>query len=449
MCGEVTLQEVLAAREHRAARQKALLEAYGKTVISFCLNIAGPIKNSFLIRRTFDEGLRRLTDTLTANRLHILHQEQSDEITGCEALLVTDGPGETVKRLCINLEDADPLGRLFDLDVLTPVERWDRQRLGLPGRPCIVCGQIGKGCASRRLHPVELLQQTTRRIMTDFFAGQDAETVAGLAAKALLYEVCTTPKPGLVDRQNNGSHRDMDLFTFLDSTAALLPYYRQAFSVGRKTAGEDPAQTFLQLRREGLRAERTMLKATVGANTHKGAIYSLGIVCAAAGRLWQPEQPLAPASAVLEESGRIGNDAAQKDFSGSEDSRTAGERVYRLYGLRGIRGEVADGLPSVREIGLPALQAALEAGATLEQAGVSALLCLMAYVTDTNLIARGGLEGQRWTADAAASLEATLPDREKLLEFDQQMIQKNLSPGGCADLLAITYFLYFYSNGEI
>lgn len=448
MCGEVTLQEVLAARDARAARQKVLLEAFGKTVISFCLNIAGPVKNSPLIRRTFDEGLQRLTDTLTAKRFQILHQEQSDEKTGCEALLVTDGSAEAVKRLCMELEDADPLGRLFDMDVLTRSVRWDRHRLGFPDRPCIVCGQIGKGCASRRLHPVEELQKATHRVMAAFFARQDEEMVAGLAAKALLYEVCTTPKPGLVDRQNNGSHRDMDLFTFLDSTAALLPYYRQAFSIGRKTAGEDPAQTFLQLRREGLRAERAMLRATVGVNTHKGAIYSLGIVCAAAGRLWQPERPLASASAVLEESGRIGIDAAQKDFCGSEDSRTAGERVYRLYGLRGIRGEVADGLPSVREIGLPALQAALLAGATLEQAGVSALLCLMAHVTDTNLIARGGLEGQRWTADAAASLEATLPDRAKLEEFDRQMIQKNLSPGGCADLLAITYFLYFYSNGE-
>ncbi len=106
-----------------------------------------------------------------------------------------------------------------------------------------------------------------------------------------MYEVCTTPKPGLVDRHNNGSHRDMDLFTFLDSTTALLPYWHQAVSIGQETAGLLPEETFARLREAGLAAERAMFRATGGVNTHKGAVFSLGCVLGAAGRLWTRRGP--------------------------------------------------------------------------------------------------------------------------------------------------------------
>ena len=449
---EVTLMEMLEAREVRAGRQRELLERYARPVVSFTLNIAGPVKNGPVIRRAFREGLLRLEDALAARGLCPLHQEEVDRPTGCEALWAVDGPARTVKELCAGIEDRDPLGRLFDLDVLDPEGgKWDREALGLPPRPCLVCGKAGKGCASRRLHPVEEIQEKTQAILRDFFAEKDRKFLAAQGARALLYEVCTTPKPGLVDRHNNGSHKDMDVFTFLDSTAALLPYLERAAAIGQETAHRMPEETFERLREAGLGAERTMLRATGGVNTHKGAIFSLGCVLGACGRLWTPEGPCREPEEILAECGRMSAPAAEGFFAAltRENARTAGERLYVETGERGVRGEAAGGFPAVLKIGLPALRAALDQGAGLEEAGTAALLALTAGTVDTNLFARGGLEGQRWAArQAGALLEGgPRPDPEAVRALDRAMIQRNLSPGGCADLLAITYFLYFMLEG--
>ena len=446
----VTLMEMLGAREARAMRQQQLLEEYQLPVISFCLNIAGPVKNSPVLRRAFREGLERLECALLVGRLDIVHREEVDEPTGCGALWVVRGDGRAVKELCVELEDRDALGRLFDLDVLDPASgKWDRTQLGQPPRKCLVCGKEGKGCASRRLHTVEELQGATQVILENYFSPKDQQALGALAAKALLYEVCTTPKPGLVDRSNNGSHRDMDVFTFLDSTAALLPYFEEAVRLGIETRNLPPQETFRRLRQAGAAGERAMFRATGGVNTHKGAVFTLGTVCAAAGRLWTAEGFSKDLDAALALCGEMSAQAVQEDFEAirREGAHTTGQRLYLEHGLEGIRGELSRGLPAVAQIGLPTLRRRLEAGDSMEQAGVQVLLALMAQVVDTNLIARGGLEGQQWAMEQAKNLTqgraATQQEAEKL---DRALIERNLSPGGCADLLAITYFLEFLSR---
>ena len=446
----VTLMEMLGAREARAMRQQQLLEEYHLPVISFCLNIAGPVKNSPVLRRAFREGLERLACALLAGRLDVVHREEVDQPTGCEALWVVRGDGRAVKELCVELEDRDALGRLFDLDVLDPVSgKWDRTQLGQPPRKCLVCGKEGKGCASRRLHTVEELQGATQVILEDYFGKKDQQALGALAAKALLYEVCTTPKPGLVDRKNNGSHRDMDVFTFLDSTAALLPYFEEAVRLGMETRDLPPQETFRRLRQAGAAGERAMFRATGGVNTHKGAVFTLGTVCAAAGRLWTVEGFSNDLDAALALCGEMSAQAVQKDFEAirREGAHTTGQRLYLEHGLEGIRGELSRGLPAVAQIGLPTLRRRLEAGDSLEQAGVQVLLALMAQVVDTNLIARGGLEGQQWAMEQTKNLpQGRAATRQETEELDRALIERNLSPGGCADLLAITYFLEFLSR---
>ena len=446
----VTLMEMLGAREARAMRQQQLLEEYQLPVISFCLNIAGPVKNSPVLRRAFREGLERLECALLAGRLDIVHREEVDEPTGCEALWVVRGDGRAVKELCVELEDRDALGRLFDLDVLDPASgKWDRTQLGQPPRKCLVCGKEGKGCASRRLHTVEELQGATQVILENYFSPKDQQALGALAAKALLYEVCTTPKPGLVDRSNNGSHRDMDVFTFLDSTAALLPYFEEAVRLGIETRNLPPQETFRRLRQAGAAGEWAMFRATGGVNTHKGAVFTLGTVCAAAGRLWTAEGFSKDLDAALALCGEMSAQAVQEDFEAirREGAHTTGQRIYLEHGLEGIRGELSRGLPAVAQIGLPTLRRCLEAGDSMEQAGVQVLLALMAQVVDTNLIARGGLEGQQWAMEQTKNLtQGRAVLQEEAEKLDRALIERNLSPGGCADLLAITYFLEFLSR---
>lgn len=450
---EVTLMEMLEAREARVRQQDALRERYGLPVVSFTLNIAGPIKDSPLIRRAFQAGQDQMEAGLRAAKLSVADCLERQAPTGCEALYAVDGTAREIKAVCVSIEDGSPLGRLFDMDVLdTNGRKLDRGEVGGGPRNCIVCGAPGKGCASRRTHTVEKLQAATRRLMEEHFAAADREKAAALVTRALLDEVCTTPKPGLVDRVNNGSHRDMDIFTFTASAAALAPYWAKCVQIGQETAPKAPEETFSLLRKAGQGAERTMFEATAGVNTHKGAIFTFGLICGAVGRLWRAEAPCRNSEDILAECAEIVSSAVREDFALLErkSARTAGQKLYLEQGLTGVRGEAAKGFPSVSQVALLALKSALDAGLSRNDAGAVVLLHLIAQGIDTNMFSRGGLELARTaTAQCRTLLEKTaLPSMEEIAELDRDFIRKNLSPGGCADLLAAAYFLQSWETSR-
>jgi len=429
---EVTLLQILQEREERARQQRLLLDAHRCPLICFTMNIAGPVKTSPEIERAFAEGLSVLADRLPAESIRF--REEKRNVTGCVAMIAAAVSAEKLKEICVSIEEETPLGRLFDLDVLDT----DGRKLERAGqRGCIVCGAPGRVCAARRVHTVAHLQRATSRILQTHFFPAD---MAKLAVDSLLAEVNITPKPGLVDRRNNGSHKDMDIALFFASAHALEPYFRSCVEIGMKTASMMPAETFELLRSAGLKAEQDMFRVTRGVNTHKGAIYTMGVLCGSLGRLWTPERPVADTGCILRESARLVQQSVREDFASISGFLTAGEWLYKQYGMRGIRGEVAAGLPSVAKISLPVYRECLKKGMSANDAGAVALLHLIAEVTDTNLYHRGGEEGARFAAEAAAALlpEPTVEAIEKL---DDAFIRRNLSPGGCADLLAVTCFL--------
>lgn len=438
----VSLPDMLDARERRAERQRALLTQYGRPMICFTMNIAGPEKDSPLIRRGFAIGLRDLEQLLEVERIRCLHRERIQAFTGSEAILVLDGAPSRLKAITEQLEEASPLGRLYDMDVLDSAgEKLQRAE----PRKCLICGGTAQVCARSRAHSVPELQERTAQILTDAVLGEDRGFVARLAQQALLYEVAVTPKPGLVDRQNNGSHRDMDFFTFQRSALVLGEYFERCFCLGFETRNLPPEETFLRLRFPGKQAEGRMLAATGGVNTHKGAIFSLGILCGALGRLeralWNcPERILALCAAMTQ-------GLVQGDLSCilPERDRTVGEELYLRYGITGVRGQAAAGFPEVLGIGLPKLEEGLSRGLDLNASACAALLALIAGTVDTNLIHRGGLECQRETAREMEALlqEQPFPEPKTLEELNDRFVKQNLSPGGCADLLAMTLLLHF------
>lgn len=435
---KVTLTEILDSREARAAKQKDLLARFGLPIISFTMNIAGPIKTSPLIERSFYEGIRLLKKEILKH--NIIYEESRSLKTGCEAFLCIDDNASHIKSICTSIEECSPLGRLFDMDAITPDgDKLEREN----SRSCIVCGAQGRGCSAGRLHSVEELQTVTSKIMQEYFFPIDMERCANLATESLLSEVYTTPKPGLVDMRNSGSHTDMSVETFEKSANALKPYFKECFSIGRNTASLTPKEAFHFLKKAGIEAEKVMYTVTGGVNTHKGAIYSMGILCASAGRLWTGEKPFADVSTLCQESSELVRDAVKKDFE-HINMQTAGTKLYIEHGIGGIRGEVLSGFRSVTDISLPIYESLIEEGFSSNDAGIITLLHLIANTEDTNLYHRGGTSGAK---NAMAKVRALLaesprPHKEQIEALDNDFINKNLSPGGCADLLAVTYFLY-------
>ena len=268
-----------------------------------------------------------------------------------------------------------------------------------------------------------------------------------LAAKSMLYELATTPKPGLVDRNNSGAHDDMDFFTFLRSAAVLPHYFNQFTRIGDETAHLAPERAMPELRACGQQAEREMFDATGGVNTHKGMIFSLGLICGAIGRCLPHQEDTTPED-ICETAAAICKGVCREAFASVRDSRnpSKGERAYKAYGLKGVRGEAEGGFRSVLEVSLPRYQASVESGASVNDALVQTLLHLVASVEDTNIVSRHDLDASVYAMERAKTAlalggMATPEGRADIERMDRDFIERRISPGGSADLLAITYFL--------
>ena len=429
---EVSLSMMLKCREERAKRQQELIAKYGKPIVSFTMNIAGPVKTNYLIETGFRIGMKRLRGTFYSHKIEVPFFTQKYSVTGPEGYFVVDSDPLKLKEICVEIENQDELGRLFDIDVIAPngckLERKEE-------RHCLICDKPAKECSSRRLHTVEELWEKTNSILYNAVLPYDSEYIASLAVKALLYEVLTTPKPGLVDRNNNGAHKDMDLFTFSASASTLFPYFQKAYTLGFNSM--DPKACFAQLRQLGKEAERIMFCETQGVNTHKGAIFTLGILCCAAGFTAESEADIFQCCADM-------TAGITLELKNPSLPQTNGKRLFSEYKIKGIRGELEDGLPSVKNIGLPVLERYVYAGKSLEYAGSRALVALIAEVNDTNLLARGGALKAALAKSMAQDLVERGAYRQADIEkLDNWFIENNLSPGGCADLLAACYFIYF------
>lgn len=273
----------------------------------------------------------------------------------------------------------------------------------------------------------------------------DPISIGGKAVSALIAEADATPKPGLVDRANNGAHRDMNHALFLKSADALYGYFCDIAAKGYETARLPPSEAFLLMRQEGKEAENRMFAVTGGVNTHKGAIFSLGLVAAAAGRLsgsgYTPEMLLDTAAAFVAE-------ICQRELFGLKTPATKGECAYRQYGLLGARGEAQNGFPAVRGYGLPSFRYALTIQDSEEVALLFSLINLMANMFDTNIVTRVHYSQGEYVRQRALQVLASpnpigsLNWFRELTDMDEEFIARNISPGGCADMLALTHFVH-------
>jgi triphosphoribosyl-dephospho-CoA synthase len=277
--------------------------------------------------------------------------------------------------------------------------------------------------------------------------------LAECAQKSILYEAILTPKPGLVDAVDSGAHKDMDIYTFIDSSTSLFKGF-YSYAKSGLTCTQDEKELFKIIRDIGIIVEKDMFKATDNVNTHKGINFSLGIVVAATGYYlryldkeqidhFKPEDTLHILNIVERMTeGLVKNDFRDLD---KKEKLTNGERIYLEKGFSGIRGEVERGFPTVVNISLPRLRFLSNNNIKKDRLLLDVLFHIMSVSIDSNVINRGGFNTLEFVNEEALKFieEGIIYQenyQEKIEVLNNVFIEKNISPGGAADLLAITIF---------
>lgn len=263
-----------------------------------------------------------------------------------------------------------------------------------------------------------------------------AEWLAQTATQCLIDEARLSPKPGLVDSRGNGAHHDLTLALMERSAQSLTPTFQAlALQSWQRPADISLRQTIGRLGREG---EQQMMAATNGVNTHRGAIWALGLLVSAVAMLGGDTQPQTVA-ATAAELAKLPDDAAPKVFS-------KGLRVTHRYRVPGAREEAQQAFPHVMKLALPQLLTSRATGASESEARLDALMAIMTSLSDTCVLSRAGMTGLKAMQQGARAVLLsggcrTAGGQKALAQLDQRMLSLNASPGGAADLLAATLFI--------
>ncbi len=278
----------------------------------------------------------------------------------------------------------------------------------------------------------------------------DLQKVSQYMTQAILLEVVTHPKPGLITRYSNGSHSDMSIFTFMMSSAVLGKAFNDLQEIGQAHNGRI-RELLPKIRNYGIKAEKEMLFVTKGVNTQRGILFAGGIVSAAAG--YAMNKGLAKET-LLTLIKKMTCGLVEKELiNNAHTAKTAGEKLYNKYGITGIRGEVEKGFPSIEKKGLPALRYAMARGASINDALIHTLISLMTVVEDSNVVWRTDYETLlelHKTAENILQLGSifTSAGRLAINDAEKYFEHRRISPGGSADLLSVTVALYLLEQKE-
>lgn len=250
------------------------------------------------------------------------------------------------------------------------------------------------------------------------------------AYSSLIEEVELTPKPGLVDSRNTGAHQDLSLQLMHKSAVSLIATFEE---IAQVSYGEIPSQYIREkIAAIGRTGEKRMFEATGGVNTHKGAIWAIGLLISAASMgkgTYETRKITSVAGEIARFSDRFSN-----------PEQTNGRRVTERYGVKGAKGEAMEGFPHVVQNSMPRLIECRKIGMSEKSAQLHALLSLMAHLDDTCILHRGGLKALTFVKFQASSILQS-GNLDLLIPLDDKLISCNISPGGSADLLAATLFL--------
>ncbi|HWZ46738.1 MAG TPA: triphosphoribosyl-dephospho-CoA synthase MdcB [Herbaspirillum sp.] len=269
----------------------------------------------------------------------------------------------------------------------------------------------------------------SRTLEQPFVPTRFCAEVGRLAVRSLYQELVLYPKPGLVSLIDNGSHQDMDASTFMRSLFSLRGYFVAVTAAGMRRASFD------ELRTLGIAAEARMMRATGGVNTHRGAIFCLGMLCAAVGAGYAQRDVFSPAAIRANVLAHWGEALGRHSLMQAATSHG------------GAREEAALGFPAIFEIALPQLEKSQRAGIAWHETKIDTLFLLMSHIHDSNVYRRGGLSGAEIVKDfgrqfLAAGGTSRADWMRHAIAVHDDFVRLGLSPGGAADLLAASCFAY-------
>jgi len=345
-----------------------------------------------------------------------------------------------IKQICEDFEENHPLGRFIDVDLN------DQQGSSISSgksKLCFFCKEKPAiECRRNNAHDFEELRSFMFSEMAKYCRKQREELIAkklsSMAQQAILAEISLTPKPGLVDQLSSGSHSDMNYQTFVDSTEAISPWFGELVHEGFAFQDNDLTKVLPRLRNIGLQMEASMFEATGNVNTQKGVIFLMGLSLFACGRLFRQGDHF-----KMEEFRSIIKGIC-KDLVKNEMVNTApsgkshGEKIFLKYGFSGARGEAESGFATVFDFGLPQL---IRNTQLSDEALIKCFLAIAANNNDTNILYRSNPEVLR----AFRNLCKIALDDFNTANYNAVIDvckQENISPGGSADLLAVTIFVW-------
>ncbi|WP_430816046.1 triphosphoribosyl-dephospho-CoA synthase [Carboxylicivirga sp. RSCT41] len=449
---------LLEAREKRQDEKLKMVRS-GYHLVSLQLNIPGlPKSNAALLSfihkvdREFSFYLQSQNPNFKWQDKQTIHDVSGDAIIYLFKHEQVD-PFE-LKQITEAFEESFELGRVTDLDVMTsdgkPVSSGKAKQ-------CFICKESAENCRKLKRHSIEEVRQAMLDAIDLYLLKQRnnelLNKLASFATKGLLQEVVLTPKPGLVCRNSAGSHGDMDFISFINSVSALSPYFIELNKYALSFEGADVSKALPYIRVTGLRMEEAMYQATGGVNTHKGAVFLLSISCFAVIRVVKKigYLKLNSFSSVIQQltRGMVQNELCSVK---NDAELTHGQQCFKKYGLQaaGARGEAEQGLPTVLHHAMPFLLErlkktyALHNDAELNELLVPVLLKIMTVNNDTNILYRHNkkvLETVKRKAHEAL-LAWDCGNRQLYEEFVAWCNTNRISPGGSADLLALTITLH-------
>lgn len=387
--------ELLDEREVRANLQKQLTEDFPYPLAVIKANLPGTDKRNLISAVVVCEGYFEL------KKQKIIHAQTSYTAEGLIFYLSMDADAGELKRVCVDIEQSHPLGRLMDIDVITEKGQISRGDMGLSPRTCFICDEDAHVCVRNQTHTPNEIDNYVLSQFRRYLTAQDQDMRwQRLIQTSLIGELIKPRGYGCVTMSDNGSHTDMNARLFIESARTVSQQMCEAHRC---------SDNFQKLRAIGKIAEQKMFETTGNINTHKGAIFLMLLVMAGL----QQEDPVSHIAALCEN--------ILADFDNAPSSH--GMSLYHKYGITGIRGLAKDGFSDLFKIYYPYY---------LKHSLDETFLRIIGENPDTTLMHRGGMPLYNECREKARSI-ASQQDR---LDFDAWMKSQRLSPGGSADMLS-------------